>query len=130
MWPNPQFPTDLVTFIEEIRNGKLQFLCSAGKVALAIHVVNNISCITCAWALYKTISNSNIHLSKLVRTRPSPTAIIKQRVIFFNSFQLVWRECSNSSSLQKQPPEVFWKKRSSEKFRKILRKTPVPETLF
>ena len=82
MWPNPQFPTDLVTFIEEIRNGKLQFLCSAGKVALAIHIVNNISCITCAWALYKTISNSNIHLSKLVRTHPSPTAIIKQRDFF------------------------------------------------
>ena len=25
MWPNPQFPTDLVTFIEEILNGKLHF---------------------------------------------------------------------------------------------------------
>ena len=29
MRPNPQFPTDLVTFTEEIFNGKLQFLCSA-----------------------------------------------------------------------------------------------------
>ena len=28
MWPNPQFPADLVTFTEEILNGKLQFLCS------------------------------------------------------------------------------------------------------
>ena len=25
MWPNPQFPADLVTFIEEILNGKLHF---------------------------------------------------------------------------------------------------------
>ena len=25
MWPNPQFPADLVTFTEEIRNGKLHF---------------------------------------------------------------------------------------------------------
>ena len=25
MRPNPQFPTDLVTFTEEIRNGKLHF---------------------------------------------------------------------------------------------------------
>ena len=25
MWPNPQFPADLVTFTEEIRNGKLRF---------------------------------------------------------------------------------------------------------
>ena len=28
MWPNPQFPPDLVTFTEEIPNGKLDFLCS------------------------------------------------------------------------------------------------------
>ena len=25
MWPNSQFPADLVTFTEEILNGKLQF---------------------------------------------------------------------------------------------------------
>ena len=30
----------------------------------------------------------------------------------------------------KQPPEVFFKKRCSWKFRKILRKTPVPESPF
>ena len=28
MWPNSQFPADLVTFAEEIINGKLYFLCS------------------------------------------------------------------------------------------------------
>ena len=28
MWPNPQFPADLATFLEEILNGKLHFLCS------------------------------------------------------------------------------------------------------
>ena len=28
MWPNPQFPADLVTFTEEILNGKRHFLCS------------------------------------------------------------------------------------------------------
>ena len=28
MWANPQFPADLVTFTEEILNGKLHFLCS------------------------------------------------------------------------------------------------------
>ena len=31
MWPNPQFPADLVTSTEEIFNGKLQFLGSAIK---------------------------------------------------------------------------------------------------
>ena len=29
MWPNSQFPVDLLTFTEEILNGKLHFLCSA-----------------------------------------------------------------------------------------------------
>ena len=29
MWPNPQETADLVTFTEEIPNGKLHFLCSA-----------------------------------------------------------------------------------------------------
>ena len=28
MWPNPEFPADLVTFTEEILRGKLRFLCS------------------------------------------------------------------------------------------------------
>ena len=28
MWPNPQESADLVTFTEEILNGKLHFLCS------------------------------------------------------------------------------------------------------
>ena len=28
MWLNPQYPADLVTFTEEILNGKLHFLCS------------------------------------------------------------------------------------------------------
>ena len=29
MWPNPQKTADLVTFNDEILNGKLHFLCSA-----------------------------------------------------------------------------------------------------
>ena len=32
MWPNPQFPSDLVTFIEEILNGKV-FFCAVTVVA-------------------------------------------------------------------------------------------------
>ena len=28
MWPNPQESADLVSFTEEILNGKLRFLCS------------------------------------------------------------------------------------------------------
>ena len=32
MWPNPQKTADLVTFTEEILNGKLYFLCSVNRV--------------------------------------------------------------------------------------------------
>ena len=32
--------------------------------------------------------------------------------------------------VQKQPPEMFYKKRCSEKYHKIHRKAPVPESLF
>ena len=32
MWPNPDEPADLVTFTEEILNGKLHFLCSETKL--------------------------------------------------------------------------------------------------
>ena len=32
MWPNPQGTADLVTFTEEIVNGKLHFLCSAMEI--------------------------------------------------------------------------------------------------
>ena len=34
MWPNPQFPADLVTSTEEIINGKLHILCSEKSTAM------------------------------------------------------------------------------------------------
>ena len=34
MWPNPQESADLVTFAEEILNGKPHFLCSADTINL------------------------------------------------------------------------------------------------
>ena len=39
MWPNPQFPADMVTFTEEILNGKLHFLCSDSPLKLWIALV-------------------------------------------------------------------------------------------
>ena len=34
MWPNPQDTADLVTYTEEILNGKLHFLCSVTLILL------------------------------------------------------------------------------------------------
>ena len=36
MWPNLQFSADLVTFTEDILNGKLHFLCSLGGLLYSI----------------------------------------------------------------------------------------------
>ena len=33
MWPNPPETTDLVTFTQEVLNGKLHFLCSGTRIA-------------------------------------------------------------------------------------------------
>ena len=43
MWPNPQFPADLVTYTEEIHNGKLHFSCSFILYPASIYLfkVNN-----------------------------------------------------------------------------------------
>ena len=46
MWPNPQFHADLVTFTEEILNGKPIFLCGEISYGLfpagsVIYRVNN-----------------------------------------------------------------------------------------
>ena len=37
MWPNPQETVDLVTFAEEILNGKLYFLCSAASEMITLN---------------------------------------------------------------------------------------------
>ena len=42
MWPNPQKAADLVTFIEEILNGKFHFLCSAMEVTQEINLTLKI----------------------------------------------------------------------------------------
>ena len=43
MWPNLQFPTDLVKFTEEIFNEKLHVLCSESKGDVARGVFRNKS---------------------------------------------------------------------------------------
>ena len=42
MLPNPQFPADLVTFTEEILNGKLHFLCSDREIFLGEKILQVI----------------------------------------------------------------------------------------
>ena len=41
MWPNPQFPADLITFAEEILSGKLHFLCSESTNSIQTALKDN-----------------------------------------------------------------------------------------
>ena len=50
MWPNRQIPVDLVTFTEEILNGKLHFLCSVDRENL--HIFRK------TWGVSKKISEN------------------------------------------------------------------------
>ena len=43
MWPNPLETADLVTFTEEILNGKLQFLCSVGLSIIEWYIAKMVS---------------------------------------------------------------------------------------
>ena len=54
---------------------------------------------------------------------------MKQTVKSWNTWKPYFH-ISQTSSIQKQPPEVFCERRCSWKFRKIDRKTPAPESLL
>ena len=41
MWPNPQETTDLVTFTEEILNGKLYFVCAVQIIFSSVSVTHD-----------------------------------------------------------------------------------------
>ena len=45
MWPNPQFPADLVTFTEEILNGKLRFLWNVA-LTVGVEILNQANRLT------------------------------------------------------------------------------------
>ena len=51
MWPNPQFPANLVTFTEEILNGKFHFLCSASRLTFSFK--NFVQIVNYIWFLRK-----------------------------------------------------------------------------
>ena len=43
MWPDPQETSDLVTFTEEILNGKLHFLCSEDSPNTPAKIFTSVS---------------------------------------------------------------------------------------
>ena len=69
MWPNPQFPADLVTFTEEILKKKLHFLCSGSHDWMFIETISEVSLIivqiTCLDVAGKFIRNKKEPLAFL-----------------------------------------------------------------
>ena len=69
MWPNPQENADLVTFTEEILNGKLHFLCSL-RCALCCPIVNrNVYTRFEKRAIYFYISDLNLDTRPQTRSQ-------------------------------------------------------------
>ena len=56
--------------------------------------------------------------------------MLRPRILSGGLLALAGIYISSLALIQKQPPEVFCKKRCSQKFRKIHRETSVPESLF
>ena len=66
-------------------------------------------------------------IGSLIRLRQLLLISNTEWIMQNESFQ-TWE--SDLPNLQKQPPEVFYKKRCSQKFHKIHRKTPASESFF
>ena len=62
MRPNPQKTADLVTFTEEILNGKIHFLCSAWENCVTVGVVN----IRCCYYQKQGFNNDECEETKFI----------------------------------------------------------------
>ena len=72
MWPNPQFLADLVTFTEEILNGKLHFLCNAKEIFKHVTEIREKFAFfirRCKWNESKFHSQDFHHFVKSVQIR-------------------------------------------------------------
>ena len=83
MWPNSQFPADLVTFTEEILNEKLHFLCSVpanhySKITMFFSNISNRSAalrvtepkVTTENALIEIILELKVTMNQVVTKNP------------------------------------------------------------
>ena len=78
MWQNLQFPADLVTFAEQIHNGKLHFLCSE-KLNSGDYIKSNLK--YHSWFI--------CHSLKLTLKNESQFTLIErinQSLFYFNSY--------------------------------------------
>ena len=63
MWPNPEETADLVTFIEEILNGKLHFLCSACSQGIITKIFVSAVLMTSVFSTFVNLVWNNIQVT-------------------------------------------------------------------
>ena len=102
MWSNPQISADLVTFTEEIFNGKLHFLCSVSLKSFGNSSGNSYSkfAIRFSWDESKELSNSLLEPDMWLlvnHTKPTNT-------LYWNSGQLKYNTVSGEYRFQ----SILW----------------------
>ena len=96
--------------------------CDFNKVALQLTKI----------ILHHVRSSVNLlHIFRIPFYKNIYKELLQKSVIFQWTHILVEgaRKCTFHITIQKRPPETFFKKRCSQKFLKIQRKTPVPEPI-
>ena len=85
MWPNSQFPVDLVTFTEEILNGRLNFLCSENDVDdVKFGLICNMIKLRVTKSIYTSRRNSTKVFRRVLRIN-SHDNLVKLKNIFLAS---------------------------------------------
>ena len=130
MWPNPQFPADLVTFTEEILNEKLHFLCSDPSSDLIIFKIWRVVDFKQELTLSneRTYQDMSIKHNFMGRVNPISPNLFFQ-VDIKKLFTLLFREHTTAwSSLCEKCPysKLFW----SAFFRILIRITPNKDTFY
>ena len=82
--------------------------------------------ITTSWSQTKSNDKFELYLSFVFITENPITSLLLTNLSKFEKFLKLLRWTSYQAS-KKQPPEKFYEKKYSWKFRKIYSKTPVPE---
>ena len=83
MWPNPQFPADMVTFTEEIINGKLHFLCSEFFLFFLTAFLDELL----FWTFF--LKKGQVYWFKFINVQPSSKAFAFKysvKKLFFQAF--------------------------------------------
>ena len=97
MWPNPQFPADLVTFTEEILNGRLHFLCSDPK-ASPIFLINWNICSSLWFHVKEKPENHILSVWLLSQVGPGFFLFIMFFAILYHFYNLKYMKNTQASA--------------------------------